>query len=235
MDRIERADGGRVAHLREIDVEQPETQVLLAEDLVVVAEFKDRVYPGLVETGRVERGGEDRPYHTVINGENYHALKMLTYTHRRRVDAIYIDPPYNTGAKDWKYNNSYIESDDDYRHSKWLAFMERRLTLARELLNPDDSVLIVTIDEKEYARLALLLEQVFPNGRVQMVSTAINATGVIRAAEFTRINEFVFFVTFGSARISPELDLSASKEVLWNLLQRREDSSRRHGPVKRLD
>ena len=167
--RVERADGQRLAHLSELDVDDPETQVVTAADLVVVAEFRDRIYPGLIETGRVERGG-DKPFHTVINAENYHALEMLTYTHRHSIDAIYIDPPYNTGAKDWKYNNNYVETDDDYRHSKWLAMMERRLKIARELLNPDDSVLIVTIDEKEYLRLGLLLEQTFPEARIQMVT-----------------------------------------------------------------
>jgi len=98
-----------------------------------VAEFRDPIYPGLVSTGRVERGG-DKPFHTVINAENFHALQLLLYTHEGKVDAIYIDPPYNTGAKDWKYNNDYIDADDSYRHSKWLAFMERRLKLARRLL-----------------------------------------------------------------------------------------------------
>ena len=81
---------------------------------------------------------------------------------RARSTAIYIDPPYNTGAKDWKYNNDYVDADDLYRHSKWLAFMERRLLLAKQLLNPADSVLIVTIDENEVHRLRLLLEQTFP-------------------------------------------------------------------------
>ena len=100
----------------------------------------------------------------------YHALKALTFTHRGKVDGIYIDPPYNTGARDWKYNNDYVEGDDLYRHSKWLAFMERRLLLAKELLNPEDSVLIVTIDEKEYLRLGLLLEQIFPEAQTQMVT-----------------------------------------------------------------
>ena len=85
----------------------------------------------------------------MINGENFHVLEQLTFTHEHTIDAIYIDPPYNTGARDWKYNNDYVEGDDLYRHSKWLAFMERRLKLAKRLLNPDDSVLIVTIDEKE--------------------------------------------------------------------------------------
>lgn len=64
------------------------------------------------------------------------------------MDCIYIDPPYNTGARDWKYNNDYVESADAYRHSKWLRMMKKRLKLAKRLLNPKDSVLICTIDEK---------------------------------------------------------------------------------------
>jgi len=174
--RTERANGQRMAQLVELDAEEPETQAVPADDLVIVAEFRDRIYPGLIETGRVGRGG-DKPFHAVINAENYHALEMLTYTHRHSIDAIYIDPPYNTGAKDWKYNNDYVESDDNYRHSKWLAMMERRLKVARELLNPDDSVLIVTIDEKEYLRLGLLLEQTFPEANIQMVTSSIKPSG----------------------------------------------------------
>ena len=201
------------------------TEVDGIDDLVVVAEFRDPIYPGLVSTGKVERGG-DKPHHAVINAENYHALQALLFTHRGKVDAIYIDPPYNTGAKDWKYNNDYVEGDDMYRHSKWLAFMERRLLLAKELLNPEDSVLIVTIDEKEYLRLGMLLEQVFPEARIQMISSAINATGAIRFNEFTRVNEFVYVVQFGSARIYPSLSTGATA-VPWNLLQRREMASRR--------
>ena len=151
-----------------------ETRDVAVVDLVVVAEFRDPIYPGLVSTGTVERGG-DKPFHSVVNAENFHALQTLLFTHRGKVDAIYIDPPYNTGARDWKYNNDYVESEDQYRHSKWLAFMERRLLLAKELLNPDDSVLIVTIDEKEYLRLGLLLDQTFPEARIQMVTSVINA------------------------------------------------------------
>lgn len=229
VERIERADGSRVAHLLELDAEEPETQVVLTDDLVVVAEFNDRIYPGLVETGRVERGG-DKPFHTVINAENYHALEMLTYTHRGKVDAIYIDPPYNTGAKDWKYNNNYVEGDDDYRHSKWLAFMERRLEVARDLLNPEDSVLIVTIDEKEYARLALLLEQTFPEARIQMITSVISPGGASRVTEFTRVNEFIFFLMFGSARpaktdndmlLTDLRDPAHNRSAIWNSLRRR--------------
>ena len=144
-----------------LDNDEDDDASAAIEDLVVVAEFRDPIYPGLVSTGKIERGG-DKPFHTVINAENFHALQTLLFTHRGKVDCVYIDPPYNTGARDWKYNNDYVEGDDHYRHSKWLAFMERRLLLAKELLNPDDSVLIVTIDEKEYLRLGLLLEQIFP-------------------------------------------------------------------------
>ena len=165
--RLEGRGAARTAHLSLIDAAEPETAEVPVADLVVAAEFRDYIYPGLVSTGKVERGG-DKPFHTVINGENFHALEALTYTHRGQIDAIYVDPPYNSGARDWKYNNDYVESEDMYRHSKWLAFMERRLKIAKELLRPECSALIVTIDEKEYLRLGLLLEQIFPEAEIQM-------------------------------------------------------------------
>jgi adenine-specific DNA-methyltransferase len=141
----------RQAKLELLGSDQPEQQSASLADLIVVAEFKDYIYPGLVSTGKVERGG-DKPFHTVINGENFHVLEALTFTHRGKIDAIYIDPPYNSGAKDWKYNNNYVEKEDLYRHSKWLAMVEHRLILAKGLLNKQNSVLIATIDEKEYLR-----------------------------------------------------------------------------------
>ena len=244
VERIERVDGSRIARLMELGADEPETQAIIAEDLVVVAEFNDRIYPGLVETGRVERGRPDDPFHTVINAENYHALEMLTYTHRGTVDAIYIDPPYNTGAKDWKYNNNYVEGDDDYRHSKWLAFMERRLEVARELLNPEDSVLIVTIDEKEYLRLGLLLEQMFPEGAIEMVTSVISAKGVARFGQFSRVEEYIFTVRLGSQEVglgeSNMLDESRSasaqvgKPISWLGLRRREPTARRGARPKQF-
>jgi len=188
---FEQVNGRRAAQLELIGMAEPEVKCVPIEDLVVVAEFRDYIYPGLISTGKVERGG-DKPFHTVIRGENYHALEALTFTHRGKIDAIYIDPPYNTGAKDWKYNNDYVETDDLYRHSKWLAFMERRLSLAKVLLNPEQSILIVTIDEKEYLRLGLLIEQTFPEAEIQMITSVINPKGTARANEFARIDEYVF-------------------------------------------
>ncbi len=169
------------------------------DDLVVVAEFRDPIYPGLRSTGKVERGG-DKPFHAVINAENYHALQTLLYTHEGKVDAIYIDPPYNTGAKDWKYNNNYVDKDDSYRHSKWLAFMERRLKLAKRLLNPRNSVLILAIDENEVHRIALLLQQMFTGSKVQMVTVLINPAGASIIDQFSRVDEHLLFVHIGSAR-----------------------------------
>lgn len=200
----------------------------------MVAEFRDYIYPGLVSTGKVERGG-DKPYHTVINGENFHVLEALTYTHRGKVDAIYIDPPYNTGARDWKYNNDYVEGEDLYRHSKWLAFMERRLKVAEQLLNPERSVLIVTIDEKEYLRLGLLLEQTFPNAKMQMVTTVIAPSGQPRGNQMSRVEEYIFVLYIGGAKVGRELQESSEGDereaentrVSWENLIRRGTDSRR--------
>ncbi|KQS49731.1 site-specific DNA-methyltransferase [Sphingomonas sp. Leaf198] len=193
--------GGRIAKLELLYSTEGERQTVAVADLIVVAEFKDYIYPGLVSTGKVERG-DGKPFHTVINGENFHVLEALNFTHQGKIDAIYIDPPYNTGAKDWKYNNDYVEGDDLYRHSKWLAMMERRLIVARALLNPISSALIVTIDEREYLRLGLLLEQIFTDARIQMVTSVIKPGGVSRDGLFARSSEFVFYVFFGE--MSPE-------------------------------
>lgn len=234
---IRRDDGAAVARL--VPAEQAEAAAELVEraveDLVVVAEFRDPIYPGLVSTGKVERGG-DSPFHTVINAENFHAVQALLYTHEGKVDAIYIDPPYNNREKSWKYNNDYVDTDDAYRHSKWLAFMERRLRLARRLLNPERSVLVVTIDENEYLRLGLLLEQTFPEANLQMVSSVVNRKGVPRKSEFSRVDEYIFFVMLGDAgpalAFSDMLSVSTPsatdrQEVGWIGLRRRGSEWRR--------
>jgi adenine-specific DNA-methyltransferase len=219
--KLQGAGDKKLAHLELLDTIEPERQQVAVADLVVVAEFKDFIYPGLVSTGKVERGG-DKPFHTVINGENFHALEALTFTHRGKIDVIYIDPPYNTGAKDWKYNNDYVEKEDLYRHSKWLAFVERRLIIAKELLNVACSTLIVTIDEKEYLRLGLLLEQSFPEARIQMVSSIINPKGAARGASFGRTDEYLFILFFGTA--APQAVALGNE---WKVVQDRRANSLR--------
>lgn len=225
---LERADGSRLAEVELLNAAKPERQTVAVENLIVVAEFNDYVYPGLVSTGKVERGS-DKPFHTIINGENFHALEALTFTHRGKIDAIYIDPPYNSGAQDWKYNNNYVEKDDLYRHSKWLAMMERRLKVAGELLRPDNSVLIVAIDDKEFARLGLLLEQMFPDAKQEMITTVINPRGKYRQGEFARCEEYLYFLAFGEAKVlgEPDDDFGAGATVSWRTLRRSDLSSAR--------
>lgn len=169
-----------------------EKRNISVEDVVVTVSYRDVIYPGLREIDRIERGAPDDPYHMVINAENYHALEALAYAYAGKVDCIYIDPPYNTGARDWKYNNNYVAKDDQYRHSKWLAFMGRRLKLAKQLLSPD-GILVVTIDDNEYNRLSLLLEQLFPEYKQDTVCVQMNPGGT-QGDAISVTNEFMIFV-----------------------------------------
>lgn len=144
---------------------------------------------------------EKLPWNFIIEGDNLQALYLLEKTHKGKVDCIYIDPPYNTGARDWKYNNDYVDSNDVYRHSKWLSMMKNRLKLAAKILNPNESILICTIDEKEYLRLGCLLEELFPTANIQMISTVINPHGANRKNMFARVDEYIYFVFIGNSHV----------------------------------
>lgn len=100
---------------------------------------------------------KDAPNHILIEGDNLEALATLAYTHEGKIDVIYIDPPYNTGNKDFIYNDSYVDKEDSYRHSKWLSFMSRRLKIAKKLLS-DRGVIFISIDDNEQANLKLLMD-----------------------------------------------------------------------------
>ena len=102
----------------------------------------------------------DAPNHILIEGDNLEALTALAYTHEGKIDVIYIDPPYNTGNKDFVYNDHYVDKEDSYRHSKWLSFMSRRLKIAKQLLS-DKGVIFISIDDNEQAQLKLLCDEVF--------------------------------------------------------------------------
>jgi len=167
-----------------------EERKLPANDVVVLKKFGEPAYPALKPQGRIARS-ETKPYHSVINGENFHALQLLRYLYRGQVDCIYIDPPYNTGDRDWQYNNRYIDEKDRWRHSKWLSFMEKRLVLAKDLLR-EDGVLIVTIDEHEVHHLGVLLEQVFPGRLLQTITIVMNPKGTGKI-NFARVNEYALF------------------------------------------
>ena len=96
----------------------------------------------------------------LIEGDNFHSLSVLNYTHKESIDVIYIDPPYNTGNKDFMYNDKFVDIEDGYRHSKWLNFMQKRLKLAKNLLK-EDGIIMISIDDNEYSQLKLLCDQIF--------------------------------------------------------------------------
>jgi adenine-specific DNA-methyltransferase len=207
---------GIAACVHQVSKEKEEIPV---EDLVCVAQFGEPIYPYLKPIDSVCNAPDSDLWHTLIEADNYHALQLLEYLYPGKVDCIYIDPPYNTGARDWKYNNDYVDSADSYRHSKWLSMMEKRLKLAKKLLNPKDSVLIVTIDEKEYLHLGCLLEEMFPEGNVQMVTDVINAKGVARLNQFSRVEEYIFFVQLGNSMPISTSDSMLDFEVTGNYRQ----------------
>ncbi len=156
-----------------------------------------------------------KPINILIEGDNYHALSVLNFTHQGKIDVIYIDPPYNTGAKNWLYNNDFVDGDDEYRHSKWLSFMSKRLLLAKKLLS-ENGVLICAIDENEHARLVLLLENIFPNSDVHSIVISHNPKGV-QGTNFSYVHEYAVFVLPRDKKTISDKTLSESEMYVSNL------------------
>jgi len=128
-------------------------------------EMAGKPFPILKEVkGKELNNDKDKPVNLLIEGDNYHSLAVLNFTHQEAVDLIYIDPPYNTGNNDFIYNDKiksgYVKKDDPFRHSKWLAFMEKRLKLAKNLLKKD-GIIFMSIDDNEFAQLKLLADEIF--------------------------------------------------------------------------
>lgn len=159
-----------------------------------VVEQCKRQFPVLVQDEKKAiNKAPGEPTHLIIEGDNYHALSVLNYTHQGKIDAIYADPPYNTGAKNWLYNNDYVDASDTFRHSKWLSYMERRLQLAKRLLK-ENGIIVVTIDDYEMATLNLLLNDVF--GEENHLGTVViksNPSGRSTTAGFAVSHEYALF------------------------------------------
>lgn len=149
--------------------------------------------PVLKENKALLVGNQHDLDHLIIEWDNYHTLKALNYTHQGKIDLIYIDPPYNTGNKDFVYNDNYVDPDDDYRHSKWLSFMAKRLKLAKELLSDEGSIFI-SIDDNEQANLKLLCDIIFKEEN--FIKTLVRESGKpfgFKATKTTRprIHEYI--------------------------------------------
>lgn len=146
---------------------------------------------------------ENLPYNFIIEGDNLQALYLLEKTHRGKIDCIYIDPPYNTGARDWKYNNDYVDKNDLYRHSKWLSMMNTRLRMARKLLKTDGA-LITTIDDNEFANLYSLLTEIFPECYNAIITIQMNPGGT-QGKSFSVTNEYAIITYFKDTKIYRKL------------------------------
>lgn len=174
-------------------------EIPLAE-LVSVAQFGEPIFPALEPIDIVENAPDSSLWHTLIEADNYHALQLLEYLYPKQVDCIYIDPPYNTGARDWKYNNDYVDSSDSWRHSKWLSMMQKRLSIAKRILK-NDGILAIAIDKNEVAHLVCLLEEakMFPDFDLTIVTLVHNPRGNI-TLNFAETNEYVIYLTPKSIR-----------------------------------
>lgn len=177
-----------------------DVRTVTVDDVLLIKGFAEPVYPVLRNAAPAILAGDDKPFHVVINGENFHALQLLLFAYENQFDLIYLDPPYNTGDRVWTYNNDYVDDNDTFQHSKWLSFMEKRLRLAKRLLKPD-GMLVVTIDEHEVHHLGVLLasKDLFGDARRQMITIVNNGAGVSQGG-FYRVEEYAFVCFLGDAR-----------------------------------
>lgn len=215
-----------------------ELEGLLLASRAALAEFRRRPRVGLVWQDQAETVearlsaelpvlvedrslgvGEDAPRpHLLIEGENLHALATLSYTHAGQIDVIYIDPPYNTGSEDFRYNDRYVDPDDEWRHSKWLSFMSRRIRLSKELLAPG-GFLAVSIDDNEAAHLTLLLHQIFGEDNVKTVVVkmselaGVKMAAVRNAGTIAKLKEYLLIARPGGVR---NMRLESVPKTTWD-------------------
>lgn len=196
--------------------EKEDFEIQLNENVPVLCEVteKDLIYD------------LDKPTNILIEGDNLHALKILEQTHRQSIDVIYIDPPYNTGARDWKYNNSYVDKENAFRHSKWICMMEKRINIAKKLLK-SNGVFICAIDENELAALWMLLEDIFGSSyTVDCVTIVHNPRGV-QGKNFSYVHEYALFVYKKGAEVIGVKDIIAD-EIEWSNFRNWGDESERN-------
>ena len=193
----------------------------LRDELPVLTEVKERA---------IISDDPDAPNHILIEGDNLEALTALTYTHAGKIDVIYIDPPYNTGNKDFIYNDSYVDKEDAFRHSKWLSFMERRLRIAHGLLSPQ-GIVYISIDDNEQAQLKMLCNQIF--GEKNLVADAIwkSKSGGANDASFIATDTENILIY---AKDSKSLKLGMDEEGTATTSYNREDEFGRYS-LDRLD
>jgi len=179
----------------------------LRENLPVLKEAKDKAIVN----------GEDYPNHILIEGDNLHALTALSFTHECNIDVIYIDPPYNTGNNDFKYNDNYVDKEDSFRHSKWLSFMHKRLEIAKRLMSKH-GVIFISIDDNEVNQLKLLCDEVFqPINFLGLLPTVMNLKGNQDQFCFAGTHEYTLVYSKLKSSFQPnQFDFDAEELEVWD-------------------
>ena len=218
-------------------------------------EMAGKPFPILKETKSKEvNGDKGKPINLLIEGDNYHSLAVLNFTHQEAIDVIYIDPPYNrgiNGGNDFRYNDKFVDSEDPFRHSKWLSFMERRLKLAKNLLKLS-GVIFISIDNTEQAPLRLLCDEIFgeknfvgnliwrkKEGGGQADSYFVTEHEYIlvyaKSEEFNWIDEEVPVIEAQFNKKDENGKFTAVKLAKWGNTARREDRPKMHFSIKAPD
>ncbi len=175
---------------------EEEAQEIMQEYLPVFKEY---------ESKRLDSAPEGSPNHVLIEGDNLNALTGLAYTHAGKIDVIYIDPPYNTGNKDFVYNDSFVDREDGYRHSKWLSFMDKRLKIAKKLLS-EKGVIFISIDDNEVAQVKLLCDEIYGERNFIAKFDWRKKTGANDARDIAVITESILlYALFKPATLEDEL------------------------------
>ena len=210
--------GNLLSYLSDLekDVNGKKYGLVFEEHREEIDEVLDTHTPVLTEEADlfIDHGGQ---INFLIEGDNLASLKLLEKTHKGKIDLIYIDPPYNTGASNWIYDNDYVDGNDLFKHSKWLSMMQSRLTLAKNLLT-DKGVLICAIDENESATLRLLLDDIFGADYEYNCITIIHNPRGIQGKNFSYTNEFAYFVIPKGDKIIGKRHLS-DDEIYWSPLR----------------
>lgn len=210
--------GNLLTYLSELekDVNSKKYGLVFEEHREEIDDVLDTHTPVLTEDKElfIDNGGQ---MNFLIEGDNLASLKLLEKTHKGKIDLIYIDPPYNTGASNWIYDNDYVDGNDLFKHSKWLSMMRLRLTIAKKLLTKR-GVLICAIDENESATLRLLLDSIFGESYEYVCITIIHNPRGIQGKNFSYTNEFAYFVIPKGDKIIGERSLS-DDEVYWSPLR----------------
>jgi adenine-specific DNA-methyltransferase len=231
--RVQSVADGQAVIVRDVEGVQ-DAETVGVNELVVVKRYGEAIYPALLPVDSVTKN-ESKPYHTLINSDNYHALQLLLYCYEGKFDVIYIDPPYNTGAKDWKYNNDYVDKVDAWRHSKWLSMMHKRLLLAKRLLKTN-GVMVITIDDNEVQNLMPLLVDLKAKS-IGRAAIQIKPEGRQQSEYIMEAHEYALFVTWGKPELRglnvdfgldfPEQDEDGA--FRWEGLMRRDGTRENRG------